>query len=140
MTTGRWFGPGLLDRHGRVLVVRSCAALAVVGLVTFVLSPWVLLAFAGIVLWGLGASLGFPVGMSAAADDARYAASRVSVVASIGYCAFLAGPPLVGTVGDQVTVLRALLVLSVPLLVSLALVPALRPQAAIPAPRAGSTT
>jgi hypothetical protein len=39
---------------------------------------------------------GFPVGMSAAADDPRHAAGRVSVVASIGYVAFLAGPPLIG--------------------------------------------
>ena len=127
MTAGRWFGPGLLDRHGRVAVIRSCVVLSLVGLTTFVLSPWVLLAFAGLVLWGLGASLGFPVGMSAAADDHRYAASRVSVVASIGYCAFLAGPPVVGLVGEHVTVLRALLVLTVPLLLSLALLPALRP-------------
>ena len=41
---------------------------------------------------GLGISLGFPVGMSAAADDPRYAAGRVSAAASLGYVAFLAGP------------------------------------------------
>ena len=43
---------------------------------------------------GSGAALGFPVGMSAAADDQQYAAGRVGVVTSIGYVAFLAGPPL----------------------------------------------
>ncbi len=129
MTAGRWFGPGLLDRYGRVRVIRTCVGLALVGLGLFVLSPSVALAFAGLVLWGLGASLGFPVGMSAAADDEEHAASRVSVVASIGYCAFLAGPPVVGLLGEQVTVLRALLVLSVPLLLSLAVVPAMRPPA-----------
>ena len=32
MTLGRWFGPGLIDRHGRVLTVRIFAALALVGL------------------------------------------------------------------------------------------------------------
>ena len=52
-------------------------------------------AFAGAVLWGLGTSLGFPVGMSAGADEPEMAAARVSVIASIGYCAFLGGPPLV---------------------------------------------
>ena len=46
--------------------------------------------------------------MSAAADEPRYAAGRVSVVASIGYVAFLAGPPSVGFLADHVTVLRAL--------------------------------
>jgi len=129
MTTGRWFGPHLLDRYGRVPVIRACVALALLGLAVFVATPWVAVAFAGLVLWGVGASLGFPVGMSAAADEEEHAASRVSVVASIGYCAFLAGPPVIGVLGEQVTVLRALTVLSVPLLLSLAVLPALRPPA-----------
>ena len=38
----------------------------------------------------------------------RRAAGRVSVVASLGYCAFLAGPPLLGALGDRVSVLSAL--------------------------------
>lgn len=118
MTTGRWFGPALLDRHGRVPVVRTLAGVAVVGSLLFVLAPWLWLAVLGAVLWGLGASLGFPTGMSAAADDPVQAASRVSVVASIGYCAFLGGPPLVGYLGDQLSVLRALAV--VPALLVLA--------------------
>ena len=62
----------------------------------------------GTVLWGLGCSLGFPTGMSAAADDPKFAAGRVSAVATIGYMAFLAGPALVGLLGDHVGVLRAL--------------------------------
>jgi cyanate permease len=61
------------------------------------------------VLWGAGAALGFPLGMSAATDDPARAAVRVSVVSSIGYTAFLAGPPLLGWLGDQVGVQRALL-------------------------------
>ena len=64
----------------------------------------------GAVLWGLGAALGFPVGMSAAADEPQMSAARVSVVASIGYTAFLAGPPLIGFLGDEFGVLRALTV------------------------------
>jgi cyanate permease len=65
-------------------------------------------AMAGAALWGLGVALGFPVGMSAAADDPRHAAGRVSVVSSIGYLAFLAGPPFVGFLGHEVGTLRAL--------------------------------
>jgi MFS family permease len=51
--------------------------------------------------------------MSAGADEPQYAAGRVSVIASIGYCAFLAGPPTVGFLGDQVSVLRALTAVAV---------------------------
>jgi predicted MFS family arabinose efflux permease len=113
MTAGRWFGPALLDRYGRVPVVRTLGLIAVVGLLLFVFSPVWPLAFAGSLLWGLGISLGFPVGMSAAADDPRRAAGRVSVVASIGYCAFLGGPPLLGVLGDHLSVLRALTTVAV---------------------------
>jgi MFS family permease len=113
MTIGRWFGPKLLDRYGRVPVVRALAITAGAGTVLFVFAPTTPLAFVGTLLWGLGISLGFPVGMSAAADQPELAAGRVSVIASIGYCAFLAAPPAIGFLGEQVTVLRALTAVAV---------------------------
>ena len=64
-------------------------------------SPTTPVAFAGPLLWGAGTALGFPVGISAAADEPRAAAGRVGVVSSIGYWAFLGGPPLIGYLGDQ---------------------------------------
>jgi MFS family permease len=70
------------------------------------------LALVGVVAWGLGTALGFPVGMSAGADDPRYAASRISVVSSIGYTAYLAGPPVIGLLGDHLGVLRSISVAS----------------------------
>jgi MFS family permease len=110
MTGARWFGPGLLDRYGRVIVARVLALVGIAGIVLFVLSPTTPLAFLGAALWGTGAALGFPLGMSAASDEPVAAAGRVSVVSSIGYCAFLAGPPLIGFVGDRTSVLRALMI------------------------------
>jgi fucose permease len=127
MTLARWFGTTLLDRYGRVPVVRVLAVVATVGLVLFIFAPTVWLAFAGTVLWGLGTSLGFPVGMSAASDDPAAAAARVSVVASIGYCAFLSGPPLIGLLGHHVTVTKALVVVAGLLAMAAAIAGALRP-------------
>ena len=127
MTTGRWFGPGFLDRYGRVPVVRVLALCGLVGLGLFVFGRNPVMAFAGVLLWGLGASLGFPVGMSAAADDPARAAARVSVVASIGYCAFLAGPPLIGFLGDHLTVRTALLAVTALLIMAIAVADAIRP-------------
>jgi cyanate permease len=108
MTTGRWFGPGVLDRWGRVPVLRSGAICSMIGVLIVVFGPSLGIAFVGVVLWGLGTSLGFPTGMSAAADDPARAAGRVSTVATIGYIAFLAGPSLIGFIGDRTGVLRAL--------------------------------
>ncbi|GIE98294.1 MFS transporter [Paractinoplanes rishiriensis] len=127
MTIGRWFGPGWLDRYGRVPVVRALAVVSILGLALFVFGPVPAVAFLGVLLWGLGASLGFPVGMSAAADDPAHAAPRVSVVATIGYCAFLGGPPLVGFLGDHVTVLKALLAVVGLLGIAVALAGSVRP-------------
>jgi predicted MFS family arabinose efflux permease len=108
MTTGRWFGPRLVDACGRVRVLRACAATALIGLLLIEFGARLPVALAGAVLLGLGTSLGFPVGLSAAADDSRYAAGRVSTAASIGYVAFLAGPPVVGFLGDHIGVLHGL--------------------------------
>ena len=128
MTAGRFAGTGLIDRFGRVAVLWGTMALAGAGVLLIVLAEQPALVVVGIVLWGVGASLGFPVGMSAAADDPVRAASRVSVVSTIGYAAFLAGPPLLGFVGDEVGTLKALLVVAVLLMPAALVVPAAREQ------------
>ena len=129
MTTGRLLGTVVLDRYGRVLVLRATAMLALAGLLLLVFGPHPVVVGLGVVAWGLGASLGFPVGMSAGADDPARAAARVSVVSTIGYAAFLAGPPVLGFVADRVGTLESLLVVAVllvptTLLVSVAKEPA----------------
>jgi MFS family permease len=125
MTTGRTIGPLALDRWGRVPVLLGSTLVAGLGAALTVLAGALPLAGLGAALWGLGTALGFPMGMSAAADDEALAPARVSVVAVIGYTAFLAGPPAVGLLGDHVGTLRALLVVPVVLLPALALAPAL---------------
>ena len=120
MTTGRWFGPPLLDRFGRVPVMRVSAALAAVGAGIVVFGPAIGTVFLGTLLWGVGTSLGFPTGMSAASDDPAKAAGRVSVVATIGYVAFLAGPSAIGWIGNHTGVRKALVVTCVMALIALA--------------------
>ncbi len=121
MTVGRVVGGPVIDRFGRVPVLRSCAVLGVLGLLLFILAPNHALIYIGAVLWGLGASLGFPVGMSAAADDSKNAGARVSAVAMIGYFAFLVGPPVLGILGQSWGILNALfLILGLMVLAGLA--------------------
>ncbi|MCA1783194.1 MAG: MFS transporter [Intrasporangiaceae bacterium] len=125
MTTGRILGTRWLDRYGRVAVLRALFVLAAVGAGLVVFGTPVL-AFVGAALWGLGASLGFPVGMSAAADDEDRAPMRISVVATIGYLAFIAGPPLLGFLGEHIGVLRSLTVVGALALLALVVLPAAR--------------
>jgi predicted MFS family arabinose efflux permease len=127
MTTGRWFGPRLIDRYGRVPVLRACAAVALAVLLMIDFGTFLPVAFAGAVLLGLGTSLGFPVGLSSAADDSRYAAPRVSTAASIGYVAFLAGPPAIGALAGGVGILHAMTLAGVLLVAAFFLSRATRP-------------
>ncbi|TWG08035.1 MFS transporter [Saccharopolyspora dendranthemae] len=133
MTTGRVVGTVLLDRFGRTKVLWATMATAAVGVLLVVYGTWLPLVFFGAVVWGIGASLGFPVGMSAAADDPTRAAARVSVVSTVGYTAFLAGPPLLGYLADHVGTLHALLLVAVLLVPSALAVPAAAPPRNDPA-------
>ena len=112
--------------HGSLFMIGAYIAYVVAGATG---SLWLSLPLAvlGAAIWGLGASLGFPVGMSAAADDPERAAARVSVVSTIGYTAFLAGPPLLGYLGDHFGTLHSLLVVAVLLVPSAMAVPAAEP-------------
>ena len=130
MTAGRWWGPKLIDRYGRVPVLRVCAVTALAGLLVIEFGEVLPVAMAGALLLGLGTSLGFPVGLSSAADDPAHAATRVSTAASIGYVAFLAGPPVVGFLGDRVGVLHSLWVAAVVLAVAFLLAGATAPLTA----------
>lgn len=111
MTVVRVLGGPLVDRFGRVAVLRVLAVTAGAGILLFILAPNLPLVFVGAALWGIGASLGFPLGMSAAADDPAKAASRVSAAATIGYVAFLCGPPILGFISDHIGLLNTLFIL-----------------------------
>jgi MFS family permease len=126
MTAGRVLGSMALDKFGRVLVLRVLFAAALIGSLLFVFGGPVG-AYFGAAIWGLGSSLGFPVGMSAASDDPKRAAARISVVSTIGYCAFLAGPPLVGFLGEEVGILMALLAVGAISALAFVLVPVAKP-------------
>ena len=104
----RIFGGPIVDRLGRVRTIRVTTALGVIGVALFIQAGnrWIVLA--GVLLWAVGVSMGFPLGMSAAAESGPDPAARVSVVASIGYFANLAGPPAIGVLAQSAGLLSAL--------------------------------
>lgn len=105
MTLTRILGGRAVDRFGRTLVLRTCAAIGVVGVLTVILSGNIWAAFVGSALWGVGVALAFPLFLSAAGEG-KNAARQVAFVAAAGYMAFLAGPPLLGLVGQAIGLLN----------------------------------
>ncbi|WP_327743376.1 MFS transporter [Streptomyces europaeiscabiei] len=133
MTLGRFTGTFFLDRFGRTIVVRASAAAGALGLLLVIVSDSPVLAGAAVLLWGLGASLGFPLALSAAGESGPDETARVSLVAIIGYVAFLVGPPGLGLLGDHIGLRPAMLVVLACVACAAFLAPAVETR-----PRAGA--
>jgi len=129
----RIFGGPIVDRLGRVRTIRVTTALGILGVVLFIQAGnrWIVLA--GVLLWAVGVSMGFPLGMSAAAESGPDPAARVSVVASIGYFANLAGPPAIGLLAQSAGLLNALWIIAVSFLAAFACAGSLRPRSLVSA-------
>ena len=123
MTVGRILGVSLLERFGRVRILQGSSLAAITGLLVLILVDSLPAAIVAVIAWGLGSALGFPVAMSAAADDPVKGPARVSVVATIAYGAFLVGPPLIGGLAEQVGVLNALSIVAVVVAVGFLAIP-----------------
>jgi MFS family permease len=130
----RIFAGPVVDRLGRVAAIRLTTALGLIGIVTFILAGnrWVVLL--GVVLWAVGVSLGFPLGMSAAAESGPDPAARISVVASIGYFANLAGPPAIGGLAQSAGLLNSLWLIAALFVAAFAAAGSLRPRPSAPEP------
>lgn len=140
MFVGRSAGTPLVARFGRAPVIRVCAAVGVIGVLLVVVSPNPVLTAAAAGVWGLGIALGFPLAISAAGDHPTDGDRRVSVVATAGYIAFLAGPPALGFLGEHLGLQTAMLVPAALLVVALLAAPATRSRALSPTRPAASPT
>lgn len=119
MTVLRIFGPRLIDKYGRVWIVRASAGATIVGLLLFGFGPHISLAMVGIVFWGAGAALAVPIVISGASDDPLKAAARVSVVSAFASIASLAAPPILGFVAENIGARLALTTIAVFMLISI---------------------
>lgn len=117
MVIGRFSSDGLSSRFGRARVLLVCGIFTTVGLTAGLLIGDVVGIVFGWFMLGLGVSVVFPMMMSVAGaiairDYAKVIApsQAVSMVAGIAYASFLAGPPLLGYLGDAVSLRWAMLV------------------------------
>lgn len=101
-TVGRFSGGLLLNRFGRLVVVRCSILLAATGIAIIVFSQSYWQAGLALVCWGFGVALVFPLAFSAAAEGDGNVAGRVKAVATVGYIALLVGPPSLGFIAQGI--------------------------------------
>lgn len=111
VVTARLGGSLLLQRLGRVTVLRGSMSLAAVGILTVVLVPHPAAMILGTIAWGLGAGICWPITISAAADRPKTAVRDVAAVSALGYTSMLLGPMAFGFIGEHTGLLPAFLIL-----------------------------
>jgi MFS family permease len=137
MATARIAGGRLIERLGRVVVLRASGVTAAAGVLLLCLVDSPVTAALGAGCWGLGLAVVFPSGMSAAGEVPGRGPRAIAVVSTIGYTGFLLGAPLIGQLTRVVPLDRALLVVAAAGLVVVAVAGVAREPRATDAARAG---
>ncbi|WP_065373892.1 MFS transporter [Ensifer adhaerens] len=134
VAAGRFAGDRLKASYGPVAVARACGIASIAGLLLVVASPAAWAALAGFAAMGFGVSVGFPLAVTAAADQKdRPAAASVAILSFIALLGFLLGPPLIGLIAEHSDMRFGLGVLVPFLAVSLLLTGRLKPAARVSA-------
>jgi MFS family permease len=130
MAIGRFTGGVVIQRYGRVPVLRIAGLLGCTGVAGLCLVNATLIALLGALAWGLGLSVVFPSAMSAAGEVPGRGSRAIAVVATIGYGGFLLGAPLIGLLAHMMPLDRALLAVALLVLLIAVLAPAARERGA----------
>ncbi len=97
MALGRLFGDGLIARFGPARMVRTCGAIAAIGLGVALAVAQPVVALVGFACAGVGFSIVFPAALSAAGRTEGMAPGpALAAVSTAGYTGFLLGPPAIG--------------------------------------------
>ena len=101
MAFGRLFGDRFTERLGPATLVRSCGAIAAVGLGIALAVGQPLVALVGFACAGAGFSIVFPTALSAAGRAQSMAAGpAIAAVSTAAYTGFLVGPPSIGFLAE----------------------------------------
>lgn len=129
VSVGRFSGDYARKAIGPVMLARICAVLALIGVTILYFAPSTTIAMIGFGFLGVGVSVGFPLGVTAAASaPGRSPAVNVATLSFIALAGFLVGPPFIGFVAEATNIRIGLTLLVPMLLVSLGLTVLLKPR------------
>jgi MFS family permease len=93
-------GGYLVDLLGRYRTVLFSALTTAAGMLIFMTSQATGLEYLGLILWGLGMALGFPMVVASMGDDANLAAPRVNMIITVVYISSISVGPALGALGQ----------------------------------------
>lgn len=101
MAATRLSGDALVTRFGRVNVLLTSSVLASLGTFIITFAPHYMVAWIGCGVAGMGLAVILPLLLSAASKaTGKGGGSVVSTIAATGYSAIMAGPPVIGAIGE----------------------------------------
>ncbi len=104
LALGRFLGDMGKVMLGVVTLARLALTCALIGLLMLIVPLPLWTSYVGFALIGLGVSVGFPLGVSAAAGlDDIYEGPNIAVVSTVTMLGFLVGPPMIGSLAEIFT-------------------------------------
>ncbi len=129
ITIGRLIGGSIVDLIGRRMVVLLSALITSSGILVFMAVDFVALPYLGLVLWGLGMAIGFPMAIASMSDEPTMAPARINMIISVVYISGITVGPALGAVGQVAGLYVAFGIPLVMMLLSAALSGVTRPLA-----------
>jgi fucose permease len=100
ITIARLLGGFVVDFVGRYRTVLLSALVTAIGMVIFITSPATGLHYLGLILWGAGMALGFPMVVASMSDDPAKSAARVNMIITVVYISSISVGPALGALGQ----------------------------------------
>jgi MFS family permease len=113
MTVGRLVGDRLTERWGATRLIRGAGLVGALGIAAALLSAEPIVAVVGFACLGAGLSTVIPTVFRAAGAAGSSAGAGIAAVSTVGYTAFLVGPPSIGFLADETSLPLALSLLVV---------------------------
>jgi MFS family permease len=134
LALGRLMGGVIIQRFGRVPVLRVGGVLGSAGVAILCLVPALPVAILGALAWGIGLSVVFPSTISAGGEVPGRGSRAIALIATFGYTGFSIGSPLIGLLANVVPLDRALLTVAALVLLIAFLAPVAQEHGALASP------
>lgn len=97
LSIGRLTGGLVVDALGRYRAVQLACLVTCAGIVVFMFGS---VPYLGLLLWGGGMAVGFPMSVSAMGDDPARASARINLIIIVAYLANITVGPALGVAGQ----------------------------------------